>query len=450
MVATSLFIYTLQIPALLANVRVDLLQAEGAPVEVAQQLEQSLRTWFAQQKKYSLMPNPLSLMMANLTLGCASDTPECMVKLAQMRNANIILHLRLLPAGIKVRAILRKIDGSKGQTLRTIKLTFARDQIAKTAEDLAQQIFAEQPPVTPPAVVERQPPVTPPAVVERQPPVTPPAVVERQPPVTPPAVVERQPPVTPPAVVAKKMPPDSKWPVIDLKKATDKSPTTDRPADQASQVPSTRPNQLDPQRDRPTPQTQDRTPTSSTPEPPIAPTSTTPPVRGIKTAIIPSKTPTDRHTPQIRRPTKVASIPDGLVEKHQPQPTPAMWKRPVFWAWVSTGVAVAATGVAISFGLNAQSKLNDIDRRKKESLTGGPISYRETIQPLEQAGINSTIAANIGIGIAAFGTVSAVVLFVVHYTQTPPSQPVSTPISNTPPDPKPQPLLPKNSFYIQF
>ena len=136
-----------------AQDKVDLLQAEGSPANIAKQLDKQLRTILGKQSQIKLLGNPLSPMMARLTLGCASDTPDCMKRLAKMRSARYLYHLRVLPAGgPMVLAMLRKIDGNTGQTVKAASHTFMSSKLSSAAASLAQKIgFAAATPAARPA-----------------------------------------------------------------------------------------------------------------------------------------------------------------------------------------------------------------------------------------------------------------------------------------------------------
>ncbi|MCB9640894.1 MAG: hypothetical protein H6727_18510 [Myxococcales bacterium] len=132
----------------------DFLGAEGAPASVATTLTKNMRKAIAQRKQFKLLPqNPMDVSMARLTLGCVGDTPDCMAKIGTMRQATWLFHIRIFPAGSRVRALFRQIDAKTGKTAKQVVHLFKRKQ-AKTAHvELANKLFGDAAPAERPKAV---------------------------------------------------------------------------------------------------------------------------------------------------------------------------------------------------------------------------------------------------------------------------------------------------------
>lgn len=401
-VCVGMFMGTLGLTHAQAQDKVDLLQAEGAPANVASQLDKQLRVLLNKQSQVKLLGNPLSPMMARLTLGCASDTPACMQRLAKMRSARYLYHLRVLPAGgPMVLAMLRKIDGNTGQTVKAASHTFMTKDVNAAAASLASKIgFAVAVPAARPTPRPAAPAPRPAAPAPRPAAPRPAAPAPRPAAPRPAAPAPR--PVIPPPPEDPRPQPRPVAPRVEPKPAPRAMPRiAPEPARPVVPEPAARPAPrmtFKPIKIRrpapPAPRAVAKTPT---PRP--EPRRTAPPVRRVE--------------------KKVAQANAGTIGKTQTPPGKPLWKKPVFWAWVSVGVAAASAGVAISFGALANAKQGQIDQALKESQTGQALSYRNDIQPLEREGQTNAMVSNVGLGFALAGVASAAVLFIVAYTSKP-------------------------------
>ncbi len=398
-VCVGMFMGTLGLTHAQAQDKVDLLQAEGAPANVASQLDKQLRVLLGKQSQVKLLGNPLSPMMARLTLGCASDTPACMQSLAKMRSARYLYHLRVLPAGgPMVLAMLRKIDGATGQTVKAASHTFMTKDVNAAAASLASKIgFAVAAPAPRPAAPAPRPaaPAPRPAAPAPRPAAPAPRPAAPAPrPVIPPAPEDPRPRPRPVAPRVEPRPAPRPMPRI--------APEPARPA-----VPA------------PAPRMTFKPIKIRRPAPPAPRVEPQPAPRAV------AKTPTPRPEPRrlappVRRATKkVAQANAGTIGKTQTPPGKPLWKKPVFWAWVSVGVAAASAGVAISFGALANAKQGQIDQALKESQTGQALSYRNDIQPLEREGQTNATVSNVGLAVSLVGVAAAATLFIVAYTSKP-------------------------------
>ncbi len=89
----------------------------------------------------------------------------------------------------------------------------------------------------------------------------------------------------------------------------------------------------------------------------------------------------------------------------------SLTSRPNFWGWVLLGVAVVSAAGVVTFGLDAQSKQDEVKARIAKSKKGAPLSYKKEILPLEEDGRTSATVANVFLGVSLASAASAIVLF---------------------------------------
>lgn len=354
----------------------DFLKASGAPVTVARALEKGLRKAVMKQGKYRLLANPMAPTMIQLTLGCQLDSSACVKRLGAMRKAKIIFHLNVLPFGSRAKAIFRKLNGTTGATIKSVSYRFRKRKIKKALGVLTTKMFGG----TGAAPRRTPPPARRPVVVARRiPPVVRRAVepVKRR--VAPPvrravATVKR---VAPP-VVRRVVEPVKRRVAPPVRRAVAIAKRTIPPTKRIAVVPVRRPA--------------------------VVVKRTTPPVKRI----------IERRTPPKRL---VATI--GTKTKPKQAPSTPLLQRPSFWAWVCVGVAVASAGGMLAFGLDANSKGEQLNQLIRDSQQGKEIRYNETVKPLQESGETSAVLANVFIGVAAASAVTAAVLFLIPPPKTP-------------------------------
>ena len=124
------------------------------------------------------------------------------------------------------------------------------------------------------------------------------------------------------------------------------------------------------------------------------------------------------HTEEI-----VVSAPESAAGLGTAQSTPGFWERPRLWTWVTLGGAVAATGVAIGFGLAAQSNLDRANERK-EALNNDPLATRSDpeISDAVDALDSQQLIANVAWGIAGAFAISSVLLLIFEGTDEAPEK----------------------------
>lgn len=124
----------------------DFLGAEGAPTNIAKTLTKNMRKAIGKRKQFKLLPqNPMDISMARLTLGCIGDTPDCMNKIGTMRQARWLFHIRIFPAGSRVRALFRQIDSQTGKNVKEVVHLFKKNQAKSAHTELANKLFGDAP-----------------------------------------------------------------------------------------------------------------------------------------------------------------------------------------------------------------------------------------------------------------------------------------------------------------
>lgn len=350
----------------------DFLKASGAPVTVARALEKGLRKAVMKQGKYRLLANPMAPTMIQLTLGCQLDSSACVKRLGAMRKAKIIFHLNVLPFGSRAKAIFRKLNGTTGATIKSVSYRFRKRKIKKALGVLTTKMFGGTS-----AAPRRTPP-----------------------------------PARRPIVVARRIPPVVRRAVKPVERRV--APTVRRAVATVKRVaPPVVRRVVEPVKRRIAPPVRRV----------VAITKRTiPPTKRI--AVVPVRRPAvivkrniERRTPPKRL---VATI--GTQTKPKQPPSTPLLQRPSFWAWVCVGVAVASAGGMLAFGLDANSKGEQLNQLIRDSQQGKEIRYNETVKPLQESGETSAVLANVFIGVAAASAVTAAVLFLIP----PPKAPTTT------------------------
>ncbi len=335
----------------------DFLGAEGAPANIAKTLTKNMRKAIAQRKQFTLLPqNPMDISMARLTLGCIGDTPDCMNKIGTMRQARWLFHIRIFPAGSRVRALFRQIDAQTGKNTKEVVHLFKKNQAKSAHIALANKLFGDAP-ATPRTV----------------------AAVDTAAKKAADAEAAKK---AADAEAAKKAATDT-----DAIKKTADAEAAKKAADAeaAKKVADAEAAKK------------------------AADAEAAKKAADAEAAKKAAAAEAEKAAAAEAEKKKKLALAKAATQK---EPKIPLAQDPRFWGWIAVGVAVISVAGVIGFGVDASNKQSEVSQKLQASQVT-PINYKKDLQPIEESGRTSAIMANVFIGIAAAAAITGGVLFII-------------------------------------
>ncbi len=335
----------------------DFLGAEGAPANIAKTLTKNMRKAIGKRKQFKLLPqNPMDISMARLTLGCIGDTPDCMNKIGTMRQARWLFHIRIFPAGSRVRALFRQIDAQTGKNFKEVVHLFKKNQAKSAHTELANKLFGDAP--APKRTVAKADDAVKKAADE----------------------------------AAKKAADDEA-----AKKAAADTDAIKKTADAEAAKKA-----ADAEAAK---KAADAEAAKKAADAEAAKKAADAEAAKKAADAEAAKKAADAEAEKKKK----LALAQAATKK---EPTVPLVQDPRFWGWIAVGVAVASVAGVIGFGVDASNKQSDVSQKLQASQTT-PINYKKDIQPIEDSGRTSAIMANVFIGIAAAAAITGGVLFII-------------------------------------